>query len=452
MHLKDLLGSFVRVGISYHGPGFLSSVTWPSLPKKHYNGLNQIIIYFQLSFKMFGMRCSRLTDWRFLHRNTLLKPLTRCQLHLCQLNHSYAYLFERTRHVPTSHLIRPQRSGFTLPLMLCRRPLTTIDSYSLMNHINRSYVDTKRLYSTDLLLSDKAVYLQPNEPSSDPHDREIIDKVRNQEDVISDIVSKLRSNLPEKDESLLRLYISPLLSLTCKPQDILLLLSTRPDLLNIPTDKWNKGLRFLTDCGFHKEYLLMVVSSYRNVFSAEGSKVVTASIESLRNLGFRERAIQKLLANNPEIFTIPKRELRVRIDDLQMLFKTIDVIRLVLRSPNVLTDSWKDIEDKYFYVGEQMGIGTKEMMKSSVFQHSLTHIRNRHLFLERAGLYEKPDKHGATLNVNPSLRHIVDTADNVFAMIHAKMDTEDYHIFAKMMEVEDQQNLNQGQLDFENEY
>ena len=32
MHLKDLLGSIVRVG-------FLSSATWPSLPKKHYNGL-----------------------------------------------------------------------------------------------------------------------------------------------------------------------------------------------------------------------------------------------------------------------------------------------------------------------------------------------------------------------------------------------------------------------------
>ena len=27
--------------ISYPGPGFLSSATWPSLPKKHYNGFNQ---------------------------------------------------------------------------------------------------------------------------------------------------------------------------------------------------------------------------------------------------------------------------------------------------------------------------------------------------------------------------------------------------------------------------
>ena len=34
MHLKDLLGR-----VLYPGHGFLSSATWPSLLKKHYNGL-----------------------------------------------------------------------------------------------------------------------------------------------------------------------------------------------------------------------------------------------------------------------------------------------------------------------------------------------------------------------------------------------------------------------------
>ena len=29
--------------VSYPGPGFLSSATWPLLPKKHYNGLNKHI-------------------------------------------------------------------------------------------------------------------------------------------------------------------------------------------------------------------------------------------------------------------------------------------------------------------------------------------------------------------------------------------------------------------------
>ena len=39
--LKRSPGIIRKRRVSYPGPGFLSSATWPSLPKKHYNGLNQ---------------------------------------------------------------------------------------------------------------------------------------------------------------------------------------------------------------------------------------------------------------------------------------------------------------------------------------------------------------------------------------------------------------------------
>ena len=39
--LKRYPGIIRKSRVSYPGPGFLSSVTWPMLPKKHYNGLNQ---------------------------------------------------------------------------------------------------------------------------------------------------------------------------------------------------------------------------------------------------------------------------------------------------------------------------------------------------------------------------------------------------------------------------
>ena len=40
--LKRSPGIIRKSRVSYPVPGFLSSATWPSLPKKHYNGLNQI--------------------------------------------------------------------------------------------------------------------------------------------------------------------------------------------------------------------------------------------------------------------------------------------------------------------------------------------------------------------------------------------------------------------------
>ena len=39
--LKRSPGIIRKSRVSYPGPGFLSSATWPSLPKKHYNGLNK---------------------------------------------------------------------------------------------------------------------------------------------------------------------------------------------------------------------------------------------------------------------------------------------------------------------------------------------------------------------------------------------------------------------------
>ena len=40
--LKRSPGIIRKSRVTYAGPGFLSSATWHSLPKKHYNGLNQI--------------------------------------------------------------------------------------------------------------------------------------------------------------------------------------------------------------------------------------------------------------------------------------------------------------------------------------------------------------------------------------------------------------------------
>ena len=73
MHLKDLLGSFARVGYCIPVPVFylvlfLSSATWHSLPIKHYNGLiNQSI---NQSYNFYsGIHCRLWVLWSV---NTLI--------------------------------------------------------------------------------------------------------------------------------------------------------------------------------------------------------------------------------------------------------------------------------------------------------------------------------------------------------------------------------------------
>ena len=49
--LKRSPGIIRKSRVSYPGPGFLSSATWPSLPKKHYNGLNQTKICYRCKYR-----------------------------------------------------------------------------------------------------------------------------------------------------------------------------------------------------------------------------------------------------------------------------------------------------------------------------------------------------------------------------------------------------------------
>ena len=75
--LKRSPGIIRKSRVSYPGPGFLSSATWPSLPKKHYNGLNKT---FQNRY-IFKTFLSQLIKhiWRgYLEDNPLLKGQISC--------------------------------------------------------------------------------------------------------------------------------------------------------------------------------------------------------------------------------------------------------------------------------------------------------------------------------------------------------------------------------------
>ena len=73
--LKRSPGIIRKSRVSYPGPGFLSSATWPSLPKKHYNGLNQYTHYRKRcgvcprhgSRQCWAVSPSHISEWNALH-------------------------------------------------------------------------------------------------------------------------------------------------------------------------------------------------------------------------------------------------------------------------------------------------------------------------------------------------------------------------------------------------
>ena len=55
--LKRSPGIIRKSRVSHPGPGFLSSATWPSLPKKHYNGLNYLEHQFPIEYLHLSFSC-----------------------------------------------------------------------------------------------------------------------------------------------------------------------------------------------------------------------------------------------------------------------------------------------------------------------------------------------------------------------------------------------------------
>ena len=76
--LKRSPGVIRKSRVSYLGPGFLSSATWSSLPKKHYNGLNEtkpnIIDYNDINIIVFEiMIISGIITWLNSHAEEPMK-------------------------------------------------------------------------------------------------------------------------------------------------------------------------------------------------------------------------------------------------------------------------------------------------------------------------------------------------------------------------------------------
>lgn len=203
--------------------------------------------------------------------------------------------------------------------------------------------------------------------------------------------------------------------------------------------------KFLRDYGFSPKQMVSVIKKLPSILDMD-FKTVTECLESLRKLGFTDAQLLKLVAYHPSIVLLENKDILIRIAELKALFKSKDILYLIVKSPIVLVEDMSIIYAKFNYVYNEMGITQRQMMYCDLFGHSLEHIRCRHQFLTRSGLYKKIDKDKGEINKNPLLQNIIDTADEEFAKNYAGMTVLEYETFKQMFEEE------LKQLDEENQY
>ena len=254
--------------------------------------------------------------------------------------------------------------------------------------------------------------------------------------VIADVKHKLRRRTVNID--LLTPVVDLLLQSGFKKEHIIAAATTSPRLMSQSRRTWERAIHDLTEYGFSKEHMLPVVLGYPPVLKGNMDGLSTM-LETLYSLYVPSDKANELVALCPDILQQKPKVIVARFGLLMDVFRRADIVNLLLTNPSLLVDDWSDIMERFHYVYFRLGFEQQVMRNCQVLSHPLDHIKQRHLFLKRAGLYEKPDKHGVTTVTNPKLRQIVDTTDHEFAVNVAGMTLAEFRAFAKILQLEAEQ-------------
>lgn len=85
-----------------------------------------------------------------------------------------------------------------------------------------------------------------------------------------------------------------------------------------------------------------------------------------------------------------------------------------------------------------MGVRQKEMVKARLFCTPFAELRNRHIFLERRGIYRTPHK-GQTQSNNPALRDVLRPSEGDFVAGVARASAEEYEVFKRLLAREEEE-------------
>lgn len=118
-----------------------------------------------------------------------------------------------------------------------------------------------------------------------------------------------------------------------------------------------------------------------------------------------------------------------------------------MNAPNLITDNVTTIDSKIAYIRNVMRAEVSDVVKSTVFSHSLESIQCRHVFLDRLGLYKPRSLKADPLepNKNPRMHLIYDTSDQAFASKTCGVSPEEFEVFEKLFAVE----LEKGKISFD---
>jgi len=252
------------------------------------------------------------------------------------------------------------------------------------------------------------------------------------------------NRLPVIDVQNCREIIKFLLSFRYHTNHIVRKLSENTVLLKFPVSRWKETVSGLQSYGFQSPHFLLVLAGCHTLLHGTEWNNLQEVLMLLHSLNIPDGKRQQVIARNPTVLLLDDtKPLMQSYSNLLKVFTKNEARTLITKCPKLLTDTVTETNEKINYVCTEMAIGSQEMTRSRVFEHSLAHIITRHKFAERAGVYKMPDRHEiaakemnlqtVTMSGNPSLSDLVDTSNTAFAHSFCSMTVAEYKAFVDMM-------------------
>uniref|UniRef100_A0A182NUV9 Uncharacterized protein n=1 Tax=Anopheles dirus TaxID=7168 RepID=A0A182NUV9_9DIPT len=213
------------------------------------------------------------------------------------------------------------------------------------------------------------------------------------------------------------------------------LLTAVPELTKYTPEQWHRTVKLLTTEGLEAQKLLSIIGGHPDLLVRPAEKIAE-SLHCWRSCQFGDANMKVLVSAHPYFLDFTNHgHLAQRVAFLHSHFETRkNVFRLFLNAPNLLVDDQHEMMAKITFLMQTARHEVLEVVKSCAFSHELEHLRCRHMFLERLGLFKprslKVEK--GTPTGNPALHQITDTSDKRFAVKVAYVTLEEYEVFQEL--------------------
>jgi len=258
-----------------------------------------------------------------------------------------------------------------------------------------------------------------------------------QSDTASGLIDKVMDRATTKDvmvksmsKANLSKGIHALTHFSITEESLITLLSDIKALQNL--DNIKMLIESLTSYGIVKQELADVCSKCPELLHQPYSHI-SDKINELQKCGFPMKTIAGIIQTYPAVLIKDVSQVKARIEELKAIFKTADTLKLLEKSPKLLFCDMSYIHDRFNYVYYEMGILQPQMVRSGLFNHPVEHIHARHMFLVRAGFFQKIKRKKGQLDNNPRLDVILDTTDKEFVERFGGMTLLDYLTFKKLL-------------------